>query len=267
MKHYRIWQAPIFAFFSTQFYRELGTMGRGVGFLYMLALLTIVCAITPIKELSGLQPTSQSVVDQLPVITINQGILSINQPSPYVITDPLSGNYLIAFDTDPEPEGTVKAPVLVKRDGLIIDGPGGCKESSFKGIDHFEFQPESFKRLLCIAAYLVLLPIAWFGHVVQALGFSLAGLLLSKTIGVGIKYEGILRIASVALGNVILLDGIMHIFPLDIPGYGVMMLNIPSWGLYKFVFALGFTLFGVGANLSPPTFHSVSEPDVPPAQR
>ena len=66
MKHYKIWQAPILAFFSTQFYREVGASGKGVGFVYLLALLTIVCAIGPIKEISGMQPAGHSIIEQLP---------------------------------------------------------------------------------------------------------------------------------------------------------------------------------------------------------
>ena len=97
----------------------------------------------------------------------------------------------------------------------------------------------------------------------QSLVFSLAGLILAKAIGVNIKYAGILRIASFALGNVILIDGFLQIFPIDIPEYGLMEISIPNWFFFKFVLALGFTLFGVGANLSAPSFQSVSESSEP----
>lgn len=259
MRRYRIWQIPALAFFSTQFYRELGAKGKGIGFVYLFTLLTIVCAINPIKELTGLQPPSLSILDRIPVITIERGKVSIEDEVPYVVNDPQTGDNLIVIDTGPQPQCTVNTPVLITQDSILVRLGDQLHQFSTKELDHYQFVPEQFKRVLTISSYLWNLPLTWLGHIIQALGFSLAGLVLAKTISVKIKYEGILRIACVALGNVILLDGLIHIFPLEIPNYGLMEMSIPSWGLYKFVIALGFTLFGVGANLSPPSFEPAAE--------
>ncbi len=276
MKGYKIWQAPVFAFFSTQFYRDLAVNGKGFGFVYMLLLLSFACAIFPIKQYGFLKEQLDdkaiAIIEQLPDISIENGKLTINAESPHYITDPQTGEYICVFNCKQNKDAgreayEIWAPILVTADELKFQqASGNVSTSRFAGIDHFKIEQKQMLRWFSVLVYvfpvliyLLLTPLAWAGHIVQALGFSLAGLLLARTISVNIKYEGILRIASFALGNVILLDAFMNIFPLNIPGYGLMQISLPSWGLYKFVIALAYTLFGVGANLSPPGFESASE--------
>jgi hypothetical protein len=273
LKHYKIWQAPLFAFFSTQFYRELGANGKGLGFVYLLALLAIASTVTPLKELVSVQSKLMShgpdIVEQMPAINIEAGKLSIDRSSPFCVSDPQSGEYIVAFDMNGQYESPddLNAPFLVTPDKIMSRGatlPPFMAE--FKNIQHFHASPQELAHLLVLGScilpilgYVLVLPGAWVAHILQALGFSLAGLILAKAIGVDIKYRGILRIACLALGNVILLDAVMQLFPLDIPGAGTMNIAVPNWGLYKFFLALGFTLFGVGANLSPPRFESSAD--------
>lgn len=291
MKSYKIWQAPVFAFFSTQFYRELAREGKGVGFVYMLALLAFSCSISPIKELADFQmrlsQKGREIIEQIPSISINSGALSIDRESPCLVIDSETGQCLMAFDLQGDSsnieeakEGNTPDPVIKQNDGdelpvlfalagknqMILRNGNTNTRMSFRDIDKLEIKNRDMTRILALAAYLIpalsyaiAVPFAWLGHIIQAFVFSLAGLILAKTISVKIKYESILRIASFALGNVIILDSIVNIFPLDIPGLGLMQVNIPSWGLYKFVIVLVFTLFGVGANLSEPGFQSVSD--------
>jgi hypothetical protein len=278
LKHYKTWQSPIYAFFSTQFYRELGALGKGIGFVYLLALLAIAVAVAPVKQFASFQANmlnnGRDFVEQMPEVTIDNGKLRINQESPYYISDPQTGEYILAFDTSGQSQtpSDLKVNVLVTAGSVLIRSPQGDFENKLKDIQHFHASPQDLMHWLSLGSYLLpvftyagALPFAWVGHIIQALGFSLAGLLLAKTISVDIKYEGILRITCVALGNVILLDAFMQIFPLDIPGLGALEIAIPNWGLFKFFLALGYTLFGVGANLSPPSFESVSDSDTGPS--
>lgn len=282
MKHYKTWQTPVFSFFSTQFYRELGATGKGVGFVYLLALLAIACAVSPVKQFTGFQQNlfchGQELVEQMPEVSIESGKLRIDRESPCYVSDPQTGEHFLAFDTSGQnaSPSDLNTPLLVTADRIVASTSASpVSISEFKGIQQFKARPQDLLQWLFLASYLVpvasylfWVPLAWAGHIIQALGFSLAGLVLARTISVEIKYEGILRIACVALGNVIILDTIMNIFPIDIPGCGLMEIAIPNWGLYKFVLAFGFTLFGVGANLSPPTFEpSVSGSDTLPPQR
>ncbi|MBX9686845.1 MAG: DUF1189 domain-containing protein [Candidatus Obscuribacterales bacterium] len=275
MKTFECWQAPVFAFFSTGFYRQLGSASKGLGFLYMLVLIAVSSAVIPVKEFLSFQTMFTShgheVIEQIPDLKIEHGRLSINQPLPYYISDPQSGAYLIAFDSTENGESSqLDIPLIITPEGFSSRGGQGQSAHVFKSIEHLSVSASELQRwmtiglyLVPLATYLFALPLIWLGHIVQALGFSLAGLILAKMISVKIKYAGILRISSYALGNVILLDGFMNIFPLEVPGLGTMLIALPGWALYKFFLALGYTLFGVGANLSAPGFRSVSEPGEP----
>lgn len=266
---YKIWQAPIFAFFSTQFYRELGINGKGAGFVYMFLLLVISSAIPALKGFASAQQIllnhNAQIANQFPEIRIENGKLSINKESPSFVSNPETGDYIIAFDTSGQnlvsPE--LNVPLLVTADS--VTSVGG-QPTSFKGINNVHLTPQGlmhWAKVLSFAIpagyYVYQVASQWLQNIVMAFAFSLAGLLLARTVAVNIKYEGILRITSYALGNVIILDGIVNIFPITVPGGGVMEFALPSWFLYKFILGLGYTLFGVGANLSPPGFQSVSD--------
>lgn len=272
MKRYKLWQAPVFAFFSTQFYRELGQNSKGVCFVYLFVLLSFATAIIPLKECahfrSILMMHGRDLIEQMPTIQIESGKLSIKESSPFFISDPETGNNLIAFDTSGQTNvpSELEVPMLITSDGILARTPRGDFQTKFNGIQHLQISAKDMMNILSLFAflipfvhYVIELLSAWAGHIAQALILSLVGLLLARSISVDIKYEGILRIAAVALGNVILLDGIMELFPLYIPGLGLMDITPPNWFLYKLVLAIGFTLFGVGANLSSAGFKSVSD--------
>jgi hypothetical protein len=210
----------------------------------------------------------RDLIEQLPNIQIESGKLSIKEPSPFFISDPETGNNLIAFDTSGQTAvpSELEVPMLVTSDGILTRTSRGDFQTRFNGIQHLQITAKDMMNILSLLAFLIPflhyvleLLSAWIGHIAQALALSLVGLLLAKSINVDIKYEGILRIAAVALGNVILLDTMTEFFPLYIPGFGLMNITPPSWFLYKLVLAIGFTLFGVGANLSSAGFKSVSD--------
>ncbi len=127
---------------------------------------------------------------------------------------------------------------------------------SFEGIDNFKLESKDFKRRLTVGAYLLplffyvlLVPTNWLLAILVVLGFSVPGLILARTLSVSIKYDGIVRIASLALGNILIISALMQI----------CQISLPSEVLYKFIIAFTYTLFGVAANLSPPAVQTVKE--------
>lgn len=258
MRKYKLWQAPILALFSTHFYRYLGNDAKGLGFVYLLAVLAFTCAVPQIKNVILLQEMLASngsvLAQQLPDITIENGKLSIDRESPVYVTDPKSGICLLAFDTSGENQISPQdVNCLITADSISEHG----FSSKFTGIDHFHLGSKQFMHWVNVGTFAIPaatyalwdIPSSWAISILQALGFSLAGLLLAKSISVNIKYSGILRIACFALGNVLIINAIKDI----------SMVQMPTWELYKFGIALVYTLFGVGANLSTPGFQSVSD--------
>ena len=269
---YKIWQAPFWAFFSTQFYRELGSNGKGVGFLYLLVLLCLASMVDSAKSIAYFQNQLMSVgseyAEQLPLVQITDGKLSIDRDSPYYLQDPQAERVALAFDTSGTSKSTsdLDAPILVTEDAILArkEGSADFVIMKFAGIKQYRFTKADLLSILekatwvvPIGQFFISVPTIWIGHIVLALAYSLAGLLLAKTISIQIKYEGILRIASIAIGNVVILDIISKLFPAEIGGISLRQLDV-HWNLVKLLVGVGYTLFGVSANLAPVTFQSVS---------
>lgn len=212
--------------------------------------------------------SGQEIVEQMPTANINHGQLEINKESPYVLQNPSTGQTMVLFDTSGQILDTQHAgsSFLVTKDRILM-GSGGDKDMeivSFKGVDKASINSHDLESYLALGAallpifhYLFLIALAWPGHICQAFLYSLAGLIVAKMVSVEIKFSGILRIASFAVGNVIVLTTIRDIFPIEIPGYGPFDLHIPFWELVQILIAGGYTLFGVCANLSSPSFEPV----------
>lgn len=273
MKQYKIWQAPAWAFFSTQFYRDLATHGKGVGFIYLLVLLILPCTLQAVSSgtyfYNKVNNDGRIYAEQIPTIKIKDGKLSVNVESPYLIQDPNGETNALAFDTSGNSShpSDLNVPILITEREAIYQKDDGSEQQiiKFDGINDYQLDKAGLLRVLSIAAwllplleFLVRLPLTWLGHIIQAFALSLAGMILAKMLSINIKYESILRVSSFALGNVIVLDTLAAIFPVEIAGIALSRLDL-HWGFIKLLTGIGYTLFGVSANLSVPTFQSVSD--------
>lgn len=254
---YKFWQLPFFAFFSTRAYRYVGQELRGFGFLYLLILVAIT-ALVPIISLTTLTKylfvdRGDQIAEQIPIMTFQKGKLSLDRPTPCFVIDPQSGFCLMAFDTNGQlASHSNEFNCILTQDAISVRG----MKRSFEGIDNFKLDSRDFKRILAIGAYLLplffyvlLVPTNWLLCICIVLGFSVPGLILSRALSVSLKYEGIVRIASLALGNILLIGALLQL----------AQIILPSEVLYKFVIAFAYTMFGIGANLSPPAFQPVKE--------
>jgi hypothetical protein len=263
--HFKIWQAPVLAFFSTKFYRDLATNGKGVGFVYMLTLLAIMCTIQPIHFYFTLKDfmngDGRAIVDVCPNIKIQNGKLSIDEPSPYVVA--LQDIPLITFYADDKSQAEMPAepnsPMVVTQDSMKVLIPFQPQPIvwplSFKGVT-FAVTKKDIRSMLdmsCITVpmllYVTNLTGFWIRSILTALFFSVMALIVAKCINAHCTYPGLLRISSVAVGCTIIISCILQLVPLHFPG-------INEWGeiLALFLIAGGYTLFGTGATLSQQAF-------------
>lgn len=265
MKQFRIWQAPVLGFFSTQFYRDLAANGKGVGFLYLLALLSLSCLIVPVRQFLDLSEFMKrdgaALVEQFPAVKIENGKLSIDRPPPYYIS---SGDIAwIGFFTDEDSEKNIgeqnTIPMIVTSSELRMrlspSDPNGMSVP-FKEIPHYQMSRQDIDRIFKVSCYTVplmsyvmLVGMAWPAHIFAALLLSLVALITAKLIGVKSSYDGLLRVTSVAVGTTIIINTFNQLVHLEFPG-------ITEGGTTFIVFlvAFGYTIFGTGANLSQPAF-------------
>ncbi len=270
VKHYKIWQAPVLAFFSTKFYRDLGANGKGVGFVYLLALLSVSCLVEPVRQFISLHEfmgsRGKEVAAQFPTMKIEDGRLSIDEQSPYVIS--VGDNALITFYADEKalsemPEDDA-SPIIVTPTELSMRMSTTDTTRlpiPFKGVHKYSLNKNDIERMFAVSCftaptviYLFKLPAAWLGHILQALIYSVVALLVAKLINVECKYEGLLRVSSVAVGCSVILGTITQLIPVQFPG-----VNEAGGLLAQILIAGGYTMFGTGANLSQPAFVPVNQ--------
>lgn len=83
--------ALIESFYNTRIYREAITVWQGFGGLYVLLLSAITGMILFISFMITLQSFDtkqlEPLIDQLPTITIEQGLISVDAEEPVIITD------------------------------------------------------------------------------------------------------------------------------------------------------------------------------------
>ena len=103
MRPYSMVQAPVLAFYSRGFYREVAGHWRGMSFAYLLLLLAVCWLPSGFQIQSGwtrfVDVQGSRFVDQVPPISITQGAVSVDAKQPYYITDVDSKKVLAIIDT------------------------------------------------------------------------------------------------------------------------------------------------------------------------
>lgn len=271
MKQFKSWQAPIFSFFSTQFYRDLGANGKGIGCRYLFALLVVACAVTPIRiwmlTHEGAGASLNALIDQMPDITVKQGTLSINKESPWAVTDDQS-NYLVEFDASSDRTKVDNAPIMISKHNIFIKYSEDKLDYNLplKEIGDLTLTKAQIGDYMRLAAaigpvlgYFFSLWGAWIGHFLWAFALSIGGLIVAKMINVKISFAGLMRVSACAVGVAIILQTISLCVDVQFP-----WMEEGHWILIKGLAAIVYTLFGVGANLSQPHFEPVFLPDNTP---
>lgn len=276
MKQYKVWQAPLWAFFSTNFYRDLASHGKGVGFVYLLCVLAVSCGIESIQTGIYFYKQAETIgpyyAEQVPIMEIKNGKMTMDKESIYYVFDRQSQRPVVAFDTSNARAGRrldeLGVMALVTDTGIILnmgnkDSKGFEQEVlNFAIAGQMKMDKNSFMQTLKMSAlavplidFALRLAPAWAVQIFQAFGFSVAGLILAQMISIGIKYEGILRVSSFAVGNAVIIGILAKLFPSEIAGVSLTNFGM-HLGLIQLLVAFAYTLFGVSANLSEATFQA-----------
>src|SRR6059036_4003771 len=92
MVRYAALKAPVLAFFSADLYRDVAARWRARSFGYLVALLAVCWIPSTFTMQRGwttfVDGKSASLVDQIPPITITQGVVTVDAKEPVYITDP-----------------------------------------------------------------------------------------------------------------------------------------------------------------------------------
>jgi len=250
-RKYSILHIPALSFFSKDLYRDVGLHWRGTCFGYLLLLLAVCWIPTMIIIHFGttefVQNEASKVVSQVPVITIKDGIASVNEPQPYYIMAPDGNDVFIIIDTT----GTVTSladsnayALITKTEAIYKENESQTRTFSFANIKDFTLDQAklnkwlaTFQKLFAPVMYFFAIAFSYVYRIIQALIYAATGLLFAKGFKTKIEYPALLRLAVVAVTPAIIINTIATIA-------GVVTCGI--WLLYLAI-ALAYLAFGVKA--------------------
>lgn len=260
-KQYTVAHPLWMSFYSKPFYHDVARRWTGTGFLFLFLLLALTWIPVLMQAQMGLisfvDNESPKVVDQLPPITFSQGVVSVDAEQPYTITNPDDGNPLFILDTTGEVTSLdeTEAVLLLTEDKVIVKKRAGRTEthdlSRFEG--EFVLTKEKVHGWLAMGkswflplAYPLCLVFSFLYRIVQALIYTLIGLLFANMAEKKLGFLPHLRLAVMAVVPTILFGTVLDL----------VNVNVPYWWLFSFVVTLGYLWFGV---------HSVEAEDPPSA--
>ncbi|MBN1384539.1 MAG: DUF1189 family protein [Elusimicrobia bacterium] len=257
MRKYGVMHPIVLSFFSKDFYRDVAKNWGFASFVYLL-IFVILCSIPIIIKIdSGLRKAVEigvkEIVSQFPAVTIKNGELSINKPSPYFIKAPDTSRRIIAFATEGEfssPE-EAKSMILVTKTSVIMEQ--NSRETRAYDLSEiqkeFSFDKEDIRKWAGYIKYLIYIvtPLLWIWvyivRILQALLLAIVGLIFAKILKSGLTYGKLILLAIMA----------------NTPGIVVKTLlssvgaSIQLWWLMGLIISCGFMFFAVRSNIEPDT--------------
>lgn len=207
------------SFYSQTFYRDMirNRSGFGGWFVTILIVLlfaqTMMALQTPARRVLEIIPT---FLGAMPEVTLHEGTLSIDKPSPYTImfdpTDPLSKT--IVFDTTITTDDTAllrqtmeqqRAFMLITANKAVTLSAKSVSVDDLKSLEvdtkvtrkHWESMAHTASGIIYPTMAIVALISALFGVMLRIFIGGLFVMLLSLPIGTKLNYETSVRIATI----------------------------------------------------------------------
>jgi hypothetical protein len=252
-RKYSFLQAPFLSFSNTDLYRDVADQWKGSGALYIFLLSSVAWMISC---LSLFVPFSQglndktylAIAEQIPGITIVDGKLKMDRPSPYDIKDPRTGISYIRFSADRDKEKMlVGDPALVVTQTALLISTKTISESknSYKLTSYpdaagnsdkdaepakvvlqfnkvsevapsFELDSKKFRSAvekivlsIPIAFMIIGWPFVFLGHLMELVLFGGITALTASMLQREMKFEKAMRLAAIAMTPGIIVSTIL----------------------------------------------------------
>ena len=231
MRRYRMLQAPVMAFFSSSFYRDVGLNWKGTAFGYLLLLLAICWIPTFIQfqfSVSAyIKNDAPALVSQIPPIRIIKGEAFADVAQPYKIIAPDTGKAIFLIDTTGATtslEGSEARGLLTKTSLTFQKDENETRTISLKNIENFTLTQQRVSGWLKIVrnfSSVVFYLFAFIGssifRIIQALVYTVIGLLVAKLCRTRIPYQTLLSLALMAITPAIITATIVELLKIKIP--------------------------------------------------
>lgn len=262
MRRYSNFLSLLYAFFLRDVYRDAARGWKGAGVLYILLLAGVACLAVVVRiqaTVSGVaRHEAPALIAQLPTITVERGIVSIDRPGPIILRD-RKGNEVAIIDTTASVATLEQrtAYVLLTRDHLIArKSASETRIMTLERVQHFVLTRERISGWVrtaealfaVLAAPFILIGIC-VARLFQQLLTALVTLLVANVRKVPVDFAAAMRLAALALTPATLV--------LDLLGY--VGARIPFSSLLWCLITIGYVVFGVNACRAEPAAPAAAE--------
>ena len=250
MKRYSILHPLWLAFYSRDLYADVGRNWKGLGLTYLLLLLAL-CWVPIVVRLHGggtsFQKEAEFFIAQVPPITIRDGELSTDVPTPHFIRDDkgetvaiidLTGKFTSLDETGAKMLVT-KSKVLVRR------SRAETRVYDLSGVRSFSLTQAKMRDWLHLGvkwfpviAYPFVVLFSFVYRIIQVFLYGGLGVLFARSAKVSLDCQSLVRLAAIAVTPAIILDTIR-----DLAGW-----KVQHWWLVCFAVAMAYLFFAVKAN-------------------
>jgi len=245
-------QALYLSFYSRELYQDIARNWKGLCLPYLFFILMIFW----IPESMNMHRTiadfiadeGPKYVEQIPVITIAKGEVSIKEEMPYTIYDKKNNTPFAIIDTTGKTTSLDNSPahVLVTKNALIARKD----EKEVRSLPLSDLGDVTITRKLIytwleilnnliIAVLFPLVLLISFGfHIMQVILLAFLGGNFAKYFNVNLDFRTLMRLSAVAFTPPILLEAVHAIFDI----------SYPYSSLLSFIIAAGYLYYAVGSN-------------------
>ena len=210
-KKYRLFQTPLFAFFSGRLYRDVGRNWKGVNFAYLFLLLAICCVPATLHMRQGILRSFESghvdILNQIPEIHIVDGEASVQGKQPHYIRN-AAGDPIAIIDTTGS-MNYIDAPtvqVMLTETKLIVRrGRNLFNTFNLDGIADLTINKQilsgwvqTVKDSIAPLSYGIFLMLSYIFAVMVLMFVAIVGLVVSSLMNNTLGFTSVMRIATVA---------------------------------------------------------------------
>ncbi len=264
MKKYSGLHALYMSFFSKDLYRDVVHGWKGIAFLYLFLLIMSSWFLISLKVYmvmnDAINGPVKKILDKLPAVTIHDGELKIDKPSPYVLSlnsnDTMDPNLrkqnlelpIAVFDaTTDDVKGHEEVPFLITKHNFLIQSKDGkAQQIELKQFGEVLYNRDSYMQIaetvkiwVPIIVFLVFGPLSFIVCGILVLILGAIGMAVAGGSNIKLTYGEAVRVASVAFTPAVFLDTVVKLLPVP---------QSPIWPLIGFFAAMGYTIFGIMAN-------------------
>jgi len=245
-------QALYLSFYSRELYQDIARNWKGLCLPYLFFVLTIFWIpeiINTHRTISDfIAEEGPKYVEQIPVITIAKGEVSIKETMPYTIYNKKDNTPFAIIDTTGKTTSLDNSParVLVTKNMLIIKKD----EKEVRSLPLSDIGDviltrklvyswlEIFNNLIIAVLFPLLLLLSFGFHIMQMILLSFLGGNFAKYFNVNLDFRTLMRLSAVAFTPPLLLE----------TAHAILDISYPYSSFLSFLIAAGYLYYAVGSN-------------------